>query len=168
MLVAILSALAGVLILNHGSLPSLPRSAKGNPVLVPIDGVHRQIAYLGPWTGYEGPSINDSCALCPVSAQVGGVLRIPVAFWHLPTNTSLWIFTNVTGPFPVELPSCSPAPCTFPWVKVWSWSTFVPKDTLTALTLFATFELPNQPPNGPNIIDLNATFCPVSTCAAPP
>jgi hypothetical protein len=77
------------------------------------------------------------------------------------------VFTNVSGPFLVQAPSCSPAPCTFPWLRVWSFETFVPADTLTSMTLFATFQLPNQA-SWPNIVNLNATFCPSWVCTEVP
>lgn len=162
-----LVVLAVVLTLNGGALPFPSSKSQGNPVLVFIDGINRTIDYMGNWTGYVGPTTNDSCVYCPVGAQAGGAIRIPLATWSLPVNASFWIYTNVSGPFLVQAPGCSPAPCTFPWLKVWAYETYVQKDTLTSMTLFATFKLPATSPGFPNIVELNATFCPVPTCPAP-
>jgi len=165
-LAAALVVIVAVLVLNHGALPLGSSDSSGNPVLVYVDGIDRVITYRGGWTGYFGPGINDSCAFCPTGAQAGGAIRIPLATWNPPSNLSFWVFTNVSGPFPVQDPGCSPAPCTFPWLKVWSYATYVPAGALSSLTFFATFELPNQQ-TSPNIIDLNATFCPSNICPPP-
>ena len=50
---------------------------------------------------------------------------------------------------------------------VWSFETYVPADTLASMTLFATFKLPDHA-NGPNIVTLNATFCPSWVCTEVP
>jgi hypothetical protein len=167
-LAAVLIALATILVLNHGSVLFGQPGSASNPVLIYIDGIDRNVTYKGNLPHYFGPSINDSCPYCPVGAQVGGAIRIPLATWSPPQNLSFWVFTNVSGPFPVQAPGCSPAPCTFPWLKVWSFETFVHAGVLTSMTLFSTFLLPNQPTGSLNIIDLNATFCPASICAPPP
>jgi hypothetical protein len=165
---AALITLTLILIVNHGALPLTQTGPGGNPVLVYIDGIHRNVTYLGNPTGYFGPSLNDSCPYCPVGAQAGGAVRIPLGTWYPPQNLSLWIFTNVSGPFLVQAPGCSPAPCTFAWLKVWSYETFVPAGTLLSLTLFSTFLLPNQAGTAPNFIDLNLTVCPTTTCTNTP
>lgn len=166
-LAAVLIVLATILTFNGGELLRPHSSLQGNPILVFVDGINRTISYRGPWTGYVGPSVNDSCTYCPVGAQAGGAIRIPLATWSLPQNASFWIYTNVSGPFLVQSPGCSPAPCTFPWVRVWGYQTFVQEGALTSLTLFATFRLPAQSPGFPNIVALNATFCPVPVCQPP-
>lgn len=168
-LAAALLILAAILVLNHGTLvPNGPSGPTSDPVLVFVDGIHRIITYDGGAPEFLGPAgVNDSCAYCPVGAQAGGALRIPLAIWSPPANLSFWIFTNVSGPFPVLAPSCSPAPCTIPWISVWSFQTFVSAGTLQTMVLFATFLLPSQPEGSPNIVDLNATLCPVSVCPAP-
>lgn len=163
----VLIVLAGILTLNGGDLLRPRSSVQGNPTLVFLDGINRTITYRGPWTGYLGPSVNDSCAYCPVGAQAGGAIRIPLATWSLPQNASFWIYTNVSGPFLVQSPGCSPTPCTYPWVRVWAYQTFVEKGALTSMTLFATFLLPAQSPEAPSIVALNATLCPVPECPAP-
>jgi len=167
-LTVILVVLAGILVVNNGSIRFEHSVGPQNPIIVPIDAIERQISYRGPWTGYEGPAVNDSCIYCPFGAQEGSAIRLPIATWYLPQNVSIWIYTNVSGTFPVQAPGCSPAPCVFPWLKVWSYETFVQKGVLLALTLFATFELPDNlgPPFA--AIYLNATFCPVPVCAPPP
>lgn len=166
-LVGVLLVLATVLTVNHGSVVFPHAGQQGNPVLIFIDGVNRSIMYRGAWTGYVGPSVNDTCTYCPVGAEAGGAVRVPLATWSIPQNASFWIFTNVSGPFLVQAPGCSPAPCTFPWLKVWSYETYVQQGAVQSLTLFATFKLPGQPADQPNFLTLNATFCPVPTCPAP-
>jgi hypothetical protein len=166
-LAAVLIVLAVVLVLNDGALPLGKPAGSGNPRLIYIDGIDRDITYEGNITGDFGPGTNDSCSYCPVGAQAGGAIRIPLATWHTPSNLSFWVFTNVSGPFLVQAPSCSPSPCTLPWIKVWSLETYVPANTLSSMTLFATFQLPSSA-TPPNIIDLNASFCPSSICAPPP
>lgn len=167
LLAVVLIVLATVLTLNDGALPLGRSHSLGNPTLVFIDGINRTIAYKGNITGDFGPEINDSCPHCPLGAQEGGAIRVPIATWYPPTNLSFWVFTNVSGPFPVQGPSCSPAPCTLPWIAVWSFQTYVPADVLTSMTLFATFQLLASA-SSPNIVDLNATFCPSWVCAPPP
>ncbi len=159
--------ISGILVLNDGSIRLGQGTGSGNPIIVPIDGIHRVISYRGSYTGYEGPAINDSCAYCPLGAQAGAAIEIPLATWYLPQNISLWIYTNVSGSFPVQASSCSPAPCTIPWVRVWSYETFVNKGAVLALTLYATFKLPSGSGPPVTIVDLNATFCPVPVCARP-
>jgi len=166
-LAVVLVILAGVLVYGHGSLRLPAVSKPGNPVIIYIDGINRTISYRGGWTGYEGPAVNDSCPYCPVGAQAGGALRLPLATWDPPQNVSIWVFTNVTGPFPVQYPFCSGAGCTFPWVKTWTFETFVPAHTLSSMTLYATFLLPTGSAGFPNIVQLNATFCPVPVCQPP-
>lgn len=164
-LAAVLIVLTTILVLNHGTLAFGQTS--GNPTLVFVDGIDRNITYLGGLPQYFGPTTNDSCPYCPVGAEAGGALRIPLARWYPPRNLSFWVFTNVSGPFLVQGPSCSPAPCTLPWIRVWSFETYVPADTLASMTLFATFQLPNHE-NWPNIVTLNATFCPSWVCTEVP
>jgi hypothetical protein len=164
-----LLVLATILVLNHGTLPlGQSPGSPGNPVFVFIDGIHRVLTYKGSWGGYFGPGVNDSCAYCPVGSQAGAAVWIPLATWYPPQNLSFWIFTNVSGPFPVLGPSCSPAPCVIPWLKVWGFETYVQAGALQSMTLSAAFLLPNQPTGSLNIIDLNATLCPASICPPPP
>lgn len=168
-LVAVLVSLSVILALNGGALPFGHQSpSRGNPVLIYVDGINRSLTYQGNMPPYFGPEQNDSCAFCPIGAQEGGAIRIPLATWSPPANLSFWVFTNVSGPFLVQEPSCSPTPCTFPWVKVWSFRTYVPADALSSLTLFATFQLPSSPTGYLNIINLTASFCPSTLCAPPP
>jgi hypothetical protein len=162
-----LIVLATILVLNHGSVLLGQPSSSGNPVLIYVDGIDRNVTYKGNLPHYFGPTINDSCAYCPVGAQAGGVLQIPLATWNPPSNLSFWVFTNVSGPFLVQGPSCSPAPCTLPWLKVWSYETYVAAGALASMTLFATFQLPDHA-NWPNIVSLNATFCPSWVCTEIP
>jgi len=164
----ILVILVVILVANNGSLRFPSKTPATNPTLVYIDGIDRLVSYRGSWTGYEGPAVNDSCVYCPVGAQAGGALDVPLATWSLPQNVSLWIYTNVSGPFLVQVPGCGPAPCVFPWVHVWSYHAFFQKGALTSTTFFGTFELPSRSGPPPNIIDLNVTFCPVPVCAPPP
>ena len=165
-LAVILVVLATILVLNHGALPLGGSTTAGNPTLIYIDGIDRNITYEGGLPHYFGPLTNDSCPYCPVGAQAGGAVRIPLATWNLPVNLSFWVFTNVSGPFLVQGSGCGGAGCTFPWLKVWSLETYVPSETLTSMTLFATFQLPNQA-HWPNIVTLNATFCPTTMCPPP-
>jgi hypothetical protein len=164
----VLAAITVVLVLNNGSVLFEPTQASTNPLLIYVYGIDRNITYEGNWKGYVGPEVNNSCDYCPIGAQAGGALRIPLATWWVPTNISFWVFTNVTGPYLVQVPGCGPAPCVFPWVRVWSYATYVPADTLTWMTLFATLKLPDSAPPGPASVSLNATFCPTPTCPPPP
>jgi hypothetical protein len=166
-LAAALVVLATILVLNHGSVLLGQPGSSGNPVLIYIDGIYRNITYRGNLPHYFGPTTNDSCAYCPVGAQAGGALQIPLATWDPPRNLSFWVFTNVSGPFLVQGPSCSGQGCTLPWLKVWSFETYVAAGVLASMTLFATFKLPDQA-GWPNIIDLNATFCPTTVCTTIP
>lgn len=167
-LAAALVLLTTILVLNHGSLPITGPGSSGNPLLIYIDGIDRNVSYRGGWTGYAGPQINDSCTYCPVGAQAGGAIRIPIATWDLPLNSSFWVFTNVSGSFLVQSPGCSGAGCAFPWVKTWTYETYFSANSFTSVTLFATFQLPNQSPGPPNIVSLNASFCPGSICTSAP
>ena len=162
-LAVVLIVLTTILVLNNGALPLGKPGSSGNPTLIYVDGIDRNTTYKGNLPAYFGPTVNDSCPYCPVGAQAGGALRIPLATWSPPSNLSFWVFTNVSGPFLVLGPSCSPAPCTLPWIRVWSFETYVAAGALTSMTLFATFKLPNQA-NGPNIVNLNVTFCPSWVC----
>jgi hypothetical protein len=166
-LAALLVVLTGVLVAYHGDLPIGQSHSNGNPVLIAIDGIDRDISYEGNWSGYFGPAVNDSCDYCPVSGQTGSAINIPLMTISPPKNLSFWIFTNVSGPFLVQSPGCSPAPCTFAWLKIWTYQTFVQEASLASLTLFATFLLPSHATDSANIIILNATFCPSWVCPAP-
>ena len=143
-LIVVLLVLTTILAVNHGSILFSQSSSPGNPNLIFVDGIDRVIAYKGNITGDFGPGINDSCPWCPTGASAGGALRIPLATWNPPPNLSFWVYTNVSGPFPVLGPSCSPAPCTLPWLKLWSFETYVPAHTLITMTFFATFLLPDR------------------------
>src|SRR5208282_3483253 len=93
-LAVVLLVLATILVLNHGTLPLGQTSTPaGNPVLIFIDGIHRVISYKGNISGDFGPGVNDSCPFCPVGAQAGGAIRIPLATWNPPWNLSFWAFT---------------------------------------------------------------------------
>jgi hypothetical protein len=164
---AALVVLAGILAVNGGSIYFRSPSAQQNPVIVLVTGIDRTIVYRGSWTGYFGPSTNDSCLFCPIGGQAGSAVRLPLATWSPPENLSLWIYTNVTGPFPVQAAGCSPAPCTLPWLGVWYEETFVPARSVASLTLFGTFLLTGGSQSGPNTIDLNVTVCPVPVCSPP-
>jgi len=166
-LAAILLILTTILVLNNGALPFRTTVSEENPIIIEINGVDRQLVYKGNWGGYFGPTTNDSCAFCPVGAQAGAAIRIPLVTWYPPVNLSFWVFTNVSGPFPVQGAGCSPAPCVFPWLSVESLETYVPADTLSSMTLFGVFLLPNTPSSLTNVIDFNATLCPISICPAP-
>lgn len=159
--------LATILILDQGALPLGGSSSDGNPPIVAISGIDRNITYLGGLPKYFGPVVNDSCPFCPVGADAGGAIRIPLATWAPPTNLSFWVYTNVTGPFPVLAGGCGGAGCTIPWVTVWSEENYVPAHTLATMTLFATFQL-TKPVNGFYVVTLNATFCPSTLCPPPP
>ena len=166
-LAAVLLVLATILILNHGSVLPSQSGSPGNTKLIYIDGINRTISYQGNLPQYFGPTTNDSCPYCPIGAQAGGALRIPLATWYPPSNLSFWVYTNISGPFLVQALSCSPLPCTLPWVTVLSFETYVPADTLASMTLFATFQLPNSV-TPPNIVDLSTTFCPSWVCTSAP
>ena len=159
--------LATILVLNHGSLVLGGSPSGGNPSIVLISGIDRNITYLGGLPRYFGPTANNSCPSCPVGAQEGGAIRIQLVNWTLPANLSFWVFTNVTGPFPVLAGGCGGAGCTIPWLKVWSEETYVPAHTLSSMALFATFEL-TRPVGGYYVVTLNATFCPSWVCTAVP
>jgi hypothetical protein len=162
-LAAILIVLATVLILNGGALP-LPRShSTSNPVFILIDGIHRAITYRGNWTGYFGPTQNDSCGYCPMGAEAGSAVLIPLITLDGPKNLTYWIFYNITGPFLEAASSCSGANCTIPWVRTFSYSI---EDDVPGLnqTIWHAFLMPNTPLPGPNIIQFNATICPTSIC----
>ncbi len=165
-LAAILVVLAGILALNGGALPGLSSPASGNPVYVSIDGIDRNITYRGNWTGYFGPTINDTCAFCPMGAQVGSSVFLPMMFLHQPTNLTFTIFYNITGPFLMGAASCSGPNCVIPWVSHFSFFIYsgIPWNNLTILQ---NFLMPDQPPTGPNIIQFNATICPSPICPPP-
>lgn len=166
-LASVLMVLTIILVLNHGSVVLSGSSTGGNPPIVLISGIDRNITYLGGLAHYFGPTFNDSCPYCPVGAQAEGAIRIPIATWTIPTNLSFWVFTNVTGPFPVLAGGCGGEGCTIPWVKVWSEETYFGADTLSSVTLFAIFDL-TRPVNGYYTVTLNATFCPSWVCTEVP
>jgi hypothetical protein len=166
-LAVVLIVLATILVLNHGTLTIGGSGSTGNPPIVLISAINRNITYLGGLPHYFGPTVNDSCPYCPVGAQQGGAIRIPMATWSLPGNLSFWVFTNVTGPFPVLAGGCGGVGCTIPWVTIWSEETYVPAHTLSSMTLFAIFQL-TQPVNGYYAVTLNATFCPSWVCTEVP
>lgn len=166
-LAVILIVLATILVLNHGALPLGGSGSPGNPPIVLISAINRNITYLGGIPHNFGPTVNDSCLYCPVGADEGGAIRIPMATWSPPANLSFWVYTNVTGPFPVLAGGCGGVGCTIPWVTVWSEETYVPAHTLASMTLFAIFQL-TKPVNGYYAVTLNATFCPSTLCPPPP
>jgi hypothetical protein len=166
-LATVLLVLTTILVLNNGALPIGKSPQSGNPLIIQINGIDRQIVYKGSWGGYFGPGVNDSCEFCPVGAQAGAAIRIPLGTWNPPANLSFWIFTNISGPFLVQGAGCSPAPCMFPWLTVESLATYVPAGTLAAMTLYGVFLMPDLPSNTSNIINLNATLCPTAVCPPP-
>jgi hypothetical protein len=61
-LAAVLIVLASILVLNHGSVLFGGAGSTGNPVLIYVDGINRNITYKGNLPPYFGPTKNDSCA----------------------------------------------------------------------------------------------------------
>lgn len=163
---AVLIVLSTILVINHGALPA-PLGPSGNPQLVAINGIHRDVTYRGNWSGYFGPVSNNSCDFCPIWVSVGGVVVLPVFTLDGPKNLTFWIFYNISGPFLMGASSCSGTGCTIPWVQKFSFSLYVGVPGLNQ-SIVEDFLMPNHSSSGPNIIQFDATICPSAVCAAPP
>ncbi len=164
-LAAILVTLATVLVLNHGALPA-PLGPTGNPVFISIDGVDRVVTYRGNWSGYFGPTLNDTCRFCPLAAEAGSAVEIPLFTLDGPKNLTYTVYYNISGPFLMQATFCSGANCVFPWVHQVT-SFFYAASPGLNVTIREAFLMPGQPPVGPNIIQFNATICPTSICPQP-
>ena len=166
-LASALVVLVGILSFNGGSLVPNSRHS-GNPVYIPIDGIHRTIDYRGNWTGYLGPTVNDSCDQCPLGVQAGSSIVLPLMIINEPKNITLTIFYNISGPFLMaSTAGCNYPGCTIPWTNQ-TVSLFLALASPGIHTvIWWAFLMPSLPPPGPTFIWFNASVCPSTICPLP-